>query len=631
MIGTTGTGSPAPTSDDADSPAFTSARLELLPGAERDVYVGAESVRPVLESFLTSPIIASDIETGGVKGSERYRVKVVTFANDTHALALNPRVEADRRLVREIYGQAATVVFHNASFDVPILLVTGLADADLTDKVYDTLVLSRTSVPGAEESPGKVLDHSLSDVVSRQYGIDIGTVPREEWKKFKARSIGQYYARADWHDAVYLTGALTDSVATYEAVGYLHRMAMDHLLVGGKDHPAVGITSEDAARELILREQKVNRLMLRSSSRGLAVDRQYAKEFLEGESAQRQAARAAKLEAAGLPVTPAAGQKLVAKMDEEGTLPGSWPRTKTGKPQATADDLEKLAEKVPLAAVCVEWSREQKLRSYVEKIVAEADAAPDGRLHPSILVGKANTGRMAVADPPLQQYPAEVRAVVVADEGRSLTSLDWKSQEPLLAAAMGRDMPLVEHYENGGDIYEPIAENAGVDRKTAKVVVLAQFYGQGITALSANLGVSRDEARRIQDYVMQAMPGIATFIERVKAVAVRGYVPTVSGRYVTVSRDRWRNGELMTYKAVNMVVQGSAADCLHDALVRIEEAGLGWAVHLPIHDELVVDSEAADAISGIMESPPAALEKWLGRPGKFRVDRAELGRRWGKA
>ena len=226
---------------------------------------------------------------------------------------------------------------------------------------------------------------------------------------------------------------------------------------------------------------------------------------------------------------------------------------------------------------------------------------------------------------------AEVRAVVVADEGRSLTSLDWKSQEPLLAAAMARDMPLVEHYENGGDIYEPISERAGVDRDTAKVVVLGLFYGLGNAKLAANLGVTSAEARDIQNYVKSAMPGITTFIERIKANAVRGYVPTVSGRYITVSRNPWQNGELMVYKSVNMVVQGSAADSLHDALVRIEEAGLGWAVQLPIHDELVVDSEAADAISGIMETPPAELTKWLGRPGKFRVDRAELGHRWAKA
>lgn len=632
MIGTSGAGTPAPPStDDPQAPAYTTARLELLPGVERDVYVGAEAVSPVLDEFLEHALVASDIETAGTGSPEKYTVKVVTFANAHAALALNPRVEADMWLIRKVYALAHGVVFHNSSFDVPILVAVGLADESLVDKVYDTVVLSRTSIPGAEESPGKALSHSLSAVVSRQFGVEVGTVPRTEWKKFGARSLGQYYAKADWHDDVYLTGAVTDAVATSEAVGYLHRLAFDHLLVGGKDHPAIGVTTEDEARELILREQKVNRIMLRSSVRGVAVDRQYAKDYLEGESADRQAARAAELEAADLPVTSAAGQKLVARMAEEGTLPKGWPKTATGKPRATADDLERLAETTPLAAVCNEWAVEEKLRGYVQKIVKAADSAPDGRLHPTINIGKASTGRMSITDPPLQQYPAEVRAVVVADEGRSLTSLDWKSQEPYLAAAMSRDMALVEHYEGGGDIYEPIAQRAGVDRKTAKVVVLAQFYGQGITALAANLGTGVDEARKIHDYVLSAMPGIATFIERIKANAVRGYVPTVSGRYVAVSRNPYRNGELMAYRSVNYVVQGSAADCLHDALVRIEEAGLGWAVHLPIHDELVVDSEAADTIAGIMENPPASLERWLGRPGKFRVDRAELGSRWAKA
>ena len=620
-----------PSGDDPTAPAFTSARLELLPGVHRDVLVGAEAVAPVVDEFLTSALIASDIETNGVKGSDRYHVKVVSFANDTHALALNPRVEADAALIRKIYAEAAGVAFHNSPFDVTILVLTGLASESLTDRVFDTLILSITSVPGAEKSPGERLRHSLADVVSRQHGIDIGTVPREEWKKHGARSIGQYYAKADLSDPVYLTGALADSVATFEAVGYLHRLAMDHLLVGGKDHPAVGIRDENAARALIMREQRVNRVMLRSSARGLAVDRAYAKDYLEGESAQRQAARAAEMRAADLPVTSGAGKKLVSRLDEEGTLPSGWPRTDTGQPSAKAEDMERLAEDIPLAATVLAWGREEKLRSYVEKIVKEADAAPDGRLHPSINVAKASTGRMAVSDPPLQQYPAEVRPVIVADEGRSFTSLDWTSQEPYLAAAMARDMALVEHYESGGDIYEPITTRAGVDRDTAKTVVLGLFYGLGNAKLAADLGVTSAEAQDIQDYVKGAMPGITTFIERAKANAVRGYVPTVSGRYVTVSRDPRSNGGIKVYKSVNMVVQGSAADSLYDAIVRIEEAGLGWAVHLPIHDELVVDSEAADEIAGIMENPPAELAKWLGRPGKFRVDRAELGRRWDKA
>ena len=626
-----GTDTATDTTPSGDGPAFTDSHITPIPGVARHALVGSEAVAPVLETFLASSIIGSDIETGGVNAPERYQVKVVTFANDTHALALNPRLPDDAALIRRVYDEAAAVAFHNASFDVPILVATGLAQADLVERVYDTVVLSRTGVPGAEVSPGKSLSHSLAAVVSRQYGVDIGTVPRDEWRKYKARSIAQYYARADWHDPVYLTGALTDSVATYEAVGYLHERAMRHALAGGEVHPAVGVTDEDAARALIMREQTVNRIMLRSAVRGVAVDRAYAEDYLDGPSAEAQAERAALIAAADLPVTPAAGQKLVARLHEAGSLPSGWPFTPTGKPRATADDLEKLAKSDPLAATCNEWAVEEKLRGYVTKIVTGADESPDGRLHPSIHIGKAATGRMSITDPPLQQYPAEVRAVVVSDEGRELTSLDWRSQEPYLAAAMGRDLALVDHYEDGGDIYEPIAEKAGVDRKTAKVVVLAQFYGQGNAKLSATLGITSAEAQDIQDYVKGAMPGITRFLADIKSHAARGYVPTLSGRYVAVSRNPYRGGELMAYRGVNYVIQGSAADCLHDTLVRIENAGLSWAVHLPIHDELVVDSEAADEIAGIMATPPAELTKWLGRPGKFRVDRAELGRRWAKA
>lgn len=242
---------------------------------------------------------------------------------------------------------------------------------------------------------------------------------------------------------------------------------------------------------------------------------------------------------------------------------------------------------------------------------------------------KAVTGRMSIGDPPLQQYPGDARGILLADEGDSLTSLDWSQIEPVIAANFARDHDMLAGYESGKDFYEGITEWVDVDRKMAKKTLLAQLYGEGITRLAADLGVTKDQAYELQDRIFETLPGTAQLIQRVKTRAKRHrLVMTMSGRILPIPSFE---GDVAAYKAVNYLIQGSAYDVLAEALVKIENSGLGDAVYLAMHDELVVSTDAAQDVQKIMEDPPERLCELSGRVPILRTDRKDLGERWAVA
>jgi DNA polymerase-1 len=241
----------------------------------------------------------------------------------------------------------------------------------------------------------------------------------------------------------------------------------------------------------------------------------------------------------------------------------------------------------------------------------------------------AVTGRMSMGDPPLHQFPGDARGIILADEGDSLTSIDWSQVEPVLAANMAKDHDVLAGYEDGSrDFYSSIAIAAGLagkdatpadfktvrdggtgkyvkGRKTAKVILLAQLYGEGITKLALDLGVSIEEAKSLREVVFQPIPKVKRLVANMRSLAERHKtVFTLSGRILPIPSGIWG---VDTHKGINYLVQGSAYDTLAEALIRVDEAGLGSAVYLALHDELVVSTEAAEDVRKIMQEPPTRL------------------------
>jgi DNA polymerase-1 len=571
------------------------------------------AIRAVREVVDREPYVAVDIEGNGL-GVRAMEIKVVTIGSATHAVVLDPRDPAQAEAIRDALAAARMLVVHNSPFDVPILARHGLVRAQDIGKVVDTLIYCRLAEPDERTSKG------LLAAGHRYLGTDKDDALIGAFKALGlSRATG--YEAFDLDRPVYVQGAAYDVILTARLLPLVREAARRRIT----DHPFVtyGVTGTEAD-ELLDREQVINRTFLRRSARGLAVDLEFLDRYRAGVVAQQDLDRAV-LEKAG--VKPGHGGSLTTWLDERGELPADHPRTaKTDAPAATKDALARLGH--PVAQAFVRLKESEKIdKDYLMKIM---DLSDHDRIHPTTSILGAATGRMSMSDPPLQQFPAEARGMVLADPGDALTSIDWSQIEPVVAANVARDHAVLAGYEDGtSDLYTTVAAAARVPRKTAKVIVLAQMYGEGITKLALDLGITTEEAWTLRRTVFRAMPRVDKLITKLRAIGEQHrLIFTLSGRIVPIPSGQFG---VAVHKAVNYHIQGSAYDVLADSLIRIEAAGLGDAVYLAMHDELVVSTAAAGDIELIMRTPPTRLCRMAGRTPVLRTDRKDLGERWSAA
>lgn len=227
------------------------------------------------------------------------------------------------------------------------------------------------------------------------------------------------------------------------------------------------------------------------------------------------------------------------------------------------------------------------------------------------------------SSPELQQFSADARPIL-CDDGQGLTSIDWSQIEPVTMGLLAKDAKFLDPYERGEDLYEPLMRAAGVDRKLAKVVLLASMYGQGDAAMAGRIGQSQTRAAQIRRQINSAMPRCAAWMTGQQDWAEKaGSVITAGGRMLPVDSKG-------AFRAVNYVVQGSAYDVLAYSIVEMERRGIGDSLHLAMHDEVVVDTPVADEVREIMQTPPDFLINAAGRTPVLRTDRADMGHAWAK-
>lgn len=599
--------------------------------------VGTFSIGPLGANYTAGPLpvtwpalmrllepgepIAVDIETFGL-GLDARRIKCVAFANRREAVVLDPRAPLQAAAIRRFMAIPSELVFHNSPFDVPNLAANGLITVPDVARVVDTLVFARLAWPDI------MIKKSLEDLAFRLLGLTTEGTVKDAFRRL-GLTIKEGFKRLDIDAPMYLMGVAVDAIVTARCLAPVMHAA---LATTTQDHPfsTFGVTGADADR-LVIREQIVNRMLLRRSVRGLRVDLEYLDAYQRRTSADRSAAEA-ELGAHG--IRPGNPGDLLKYLDGAGALPEDHPRTaKTGRPSTTAAHLERLDH--PLAKLFVTAKRITKVQEdYLQKVVDLSGA--DERIHPVVNLLAATTGRMSMGEPPLQQFPEPARGIILADPGDTLTSIDWAQIEPVVAANIAGDLGVLSGYEDGtSDLYTELATLAGVKRKTAKVILLAQMYGEGLGKLSADLGIERETAAGLRDAIFTAMPRVGRLLWKLRDIGEQyRKVFTLSGRILTVPMGRGFDGgppTVATHKAVNYFVQGSAYDLLADALVRIEHAGLGDAVYLAMHDELVVSTPAAREVEQIMRTPPERLVSLAKRVPVLRTDRADLGERWNVA
>lgn len=561
--------------------------------------------------------VAIDIETPNVTDS--FSIKCVTASwqesGTTQAVLLDPlRVPGDAHAVRDITRRAGWLILHNSPFDIPGLVASELMRLEDIAKVMDTLVLARAAWPDT------LLKKSLEALADRVLGIrDLAETLKLAQKASGLTSNEKWFRDGDIHMPIYRSGAIADTVVTLRLAHPLFEAAVSRQL----DHPfsKYGCTDRGEAAALVLKSQEANRVMLRQAARGYEVNLDYLDQYVDQVEAQREQARMV-LGEAGL--RPGVGMDLIQHLDSTGHLPPGWPRTAPSKtrPEGTLktdkDTMEEFLPEHPLADAHRVITETKKILGYMEKTAARSRIT--GRLHPQFqILGASATGRMSVGEPELQQFSELARPIILPRTPSGVHSVDWSSIEPALLGWMARDWEFITPFEQGADIYEPVQVSAGCPRKTAKVVVLAGMYGQGRAKLSRSLGITMDAAMQLQRQMRAAMPLASRFMGQIKQVGDDyGLTITASGRVLTIPRF---NGVPAGYKAVNYTFQGSCADLIYDTIVEAEREGLGDAIMLPMHDEIVCDSEAADDIQRLMSTPPDYLMRWTdGRVPVIRTD-----------
>jgi DNA polymerase-1 len=636
----------------------------FAPGINAVYTLGREHVREALEKvFQRTDTVSADIESHGL-GLAGRRLKSVQIGDAFAAVILDPRDPYQADLIRKTFERAKWIVFHNSSFDIPNLYINGLIRlADIT-KVIDTILYDRLA------TPGETVRKSLEASGARHLGTHPGG---ELVKAFKALNLSKTegYKRFDLDRPIYVQGAASDPVVTAMLLPVVRQAAYNRLTKG---HPFTGKgLSSSEAWDLVEREQRINRVLLARSARGFRVDFEYADNY-RAENALELAEAEEALVAAG--VRPGNTGDLARVLEERGALPPNFPRTpKTNQPQMTEKTLKLVPD--PLAKLHTRHAKIKKIGDdYIEKCVTLADE--NGLIHPPVGLLAAATGRASMSDPPLHQFSGPARGMILADAGDKMTSIDWSQIEPVVMANAAHDHPMIAQYESGTvDVYVALAVLAGYlpkgtttadcDRDKAKkairslfkVVILALLYGEGMPKLSASLGLDagpykpaseRDAqffavpvgtmlpqyaaAKKLRDDAFRGMPKVTEMLLRLRNVAKQyKKTITVGGRVLDIPMGKF-NGRwsVETHKGINYFCQGSAYDVLADSLDKIIAAGLGDAIYLTMHDELIVSTSAAHDIQKIMETPSDRLCLWAGRTPVLRTDRNDFeevnGERW---
>jgi DNA polymerase-1 len=262
-----------------------------------------------------------------------------------------------------------------------------------------------------------------------------------------------------------------------------------------------------------------------------------------------------------------------------------------------------------LAKAAYDSRRAEKLATTYFRAILEKNV--DGRIHPSINTMGAITGRNSVSSPNLQNLPsnsAVVKNAFVPDEGHLLLSSDLDQVELRLTSCLSKDPGLISLFQSvaleGGDIFtklgqdlysDPTMVKADPRRALVKTYMYASLYGASVRKQALSADVPVETMQEFADKFTQKYPGLGRFQQQAIDTVNRryrsegeGYIVTpTTGRRIPVEHDK-------AYKGTNYIVQSVAADIMKMNVIKLDAAGLGDALRIPVHDEIIVDVDPRD-------------------------------------
>ena len=528
-----------------------------------------------------------------------------------------------RWLKNLLSSEKRKVIFHNALYDVGWLRREGI---EIKGTILDTIIaaplLDENRFSYSLDNLGasycnETKDESLLQDAALAYGIN----PKSEMYKLPAKYVGPYGEQ--------------DAALTLKLWGKLK----------------TEIDNQDL-NNILEMESRLIPLLLEMRWRGVRVDENKAEEVSEKLSKEEQKIQVEIKRKYGSDVNLWANASLQSIFDSNDLW---YPQTEKGMASFQKQWLESHEHELPQLIV-----RARKLNkartTFIDKMIMEH--AFNGRIHAEAHPmrndrGGTVSGRFSYSNPNLQQVPARdpeignlIRSLFIPEDGCQWGVFDYSQQEPRLTVHYANRMNLSgatsavkEYTEKNADFHQIVADMAKIPRKQAKMINLGLSYGMGKEKLIKELGLDDTEAEKLFKQYHEKVPFIRALQDQCARVAMdRGYIRTFAGRRCRF--DRWESryeksaplpleeakqkyGEDLkrsfTYKAMNRLIQGSAADMTKLAMLGLWEEGI--VPHLQVHDEVdisVENTEQADKIVQIMEhcvelAVPLLVDKELGK------------------
>ncbi|OGH77728.1 MAG: DNA polymerase I [Candidatus Magasanikbacteria bacterium RIFCSPLOWO2_12_FULL_47_9b] len=325
---------------------------------------------------------------------------------------------------------------------------------------------------------------------------------------------------------------------------------------------------------------------------------------------------------------------------------------KTGYSTA-APELEKLREASPIIPLIEQYREVTKLQNTYVDVLPQLIDKKTGRIHTSFNQAVTTTGRLSSSDPNLQNIPIrtelgkKIRDAFVAESGNVLIVADYSQIELRIVASLAKDKHLIDIFQKGEDVHKataaiihgvPLDKVTKEMRHSAKEINFGVLYGMGAHGLSWRAGIPRWQAQEFIDQYFHQFSGVKAYVNQtLKFAKKEGYVETLFGRRRYIPELASSNFQLRSAgerMAVNMPVQGTAADVIKLAMIALDEeiqkkySNNDVKLILQVHDELVLEVK-----KGLEHAVSALVKKTMEEVVKLRVPvevHVSIGKRWGE-
>ena len=537
------------------------------------------------------------------------------------------------RWIRKVLETPADKIMHNAAYDAGWLLSSGFK---INGRIIDTMVAA------------PLLDENRFSFSLNALGFDyLKEVKSEQGLKEAAGDFGVHAKKELWKLPAMYVGVYAEQDAALTLKLWQHFKTL---------------LRKEEVDSIFALETDLLPIIIELTRKGIRFDRDNCEKQIEIMRQKEEKLLADIKKMSGAKVDIWAAASIAHSFDKLGI---SYPKSATGLPSFTKSFLD--THEHPIAKMIIEAREINK--TYGTFLTPYLNfSAKDGRIHPHVNQirsddGGTVTGRLSMANPNLQQVPARheiigplVRSLFLPEEGQLWAANDFSSQEPRLLVhyATLLDLPGAEkmaqaYRENPDtDFHQMVADMAGIGRKQAKTIGLGLMYGMGKQKLANSLDLPLEEASELIATFHQKVPflrgTVDAVMKRIEHRASNGSIRTLLGRkcrFPLWEPTEWgvnkalpyeqaiieygpRIKRAMTYKGLNRLIQGSAADQTKAAMIALHKAG--FRILLQVHDEIALSVNNRDEAVQASE----IMTKAVNLEVPSRVD-VEMGPSWGEA